>query len=764
VRDLPDVALFAADGSNLSAWPICAESEDCTTYTTNSGSTYVTAVGGTSASSPAMAGIMALVDQSQKGRQGNPNFVLYPMATQFPSAFNDVTVGSNDVICNPYQSAAPCTQDPNDQWYSPQLYPAGTGYDLASGLGSINAANLIADWSKVTFTSTTTTLALSSASITHGAPVMANVTVSSSSGTPTGSVALVTNSATPGQAGQGTVALTNGSGVSPLILPGGSYTVTGHYSGDGVYSASVSSPASITVAPEVSNVVLSVNALLPDQGQYDVTPVTSGTSLPYGYILELDATVASVSGQGTPTGQITFTDLATGTSLGTANLNAYGVAEVSTTTVMGGNHMIAATYSGDPSFNASLSPSDSFTVTKGQTYLYLQGSGFSYAGQPVIIPFNLSGGNRGVAPTGSVVVTLTSLTNSSYVQTQTVPVTPNVIDGQPDDIGAATFTGIPADSYTVNMTYAGDSNYTGITLYPQTWAVSAVAANSAPSLTALSSSVTNATTAGTFTLTSTVGGNGTVTPTGGVLFFLNGAPVSGYSPLTNGVATLMLPSNINLATGTNTAYAQYLGDATYAGSMSPVITITANEGDFSVTTPNPNLVVKSGSSGVLDLTTASLAGMGGTVSYTCTPSSPSLTCTLSSSSFALSTTGTQATTTVTINTQITVPAASSSSASSKTSHLSGWMAGSGLTLALLFFWLPAKRRRMWSALMLVVLLAGVGFSATGCGGNGAAKTPTTPTPPAGPTTSNATPGTYTVAITGTDSGVVHTLALNVTVQ
>jgi subtilase family serine protease len=50
-RDLPDVSLFAADGVNLSLWPICVETEDCTTYTNAAGATYLTGVGGTSASS-----------------------------------------------------------------------------------------------------------------------------------------------------------------------------------------------------------------------------------------------------------------------------------------------------------------------------------------------------------------------------------------------------------------------------------------------------------------------------------------------------------------------------------------------------------------------------------------------------------------------------------------------------------------------------------------------------------------------------------------
>lgn len=67
VRDLPDLSLFAASGGNDSFYPICMPEEGCTGL--SPAFQEITAVGGTSASSPAMAGIMALVNQKY-GRQG----------------------------------------------------------------------------------------------------------------------------------------------------------------------------------------------------------------------------------------------------------------------------------------------------------------------------------------------------------------------------------------------------------------------------------------------------------------------------------------------------------------------------------------------------------------------------------------------------------------------------------------------------------------------------------------------------------------------
>jgi hypothetical protein len=105
-------------------------------------------VGGTSVSSPAFAGIMAIVNQYTGMRNGNPNLRLYLLAAQAPSVFHDVTSGTNAVPCaggSPGCSAtAPSTIGHMNG------YSAGTGYDLATGWGSVNASSLASNWSNVT--------------------------------------------------------------------------------------------------------------------------------------------------------------------------------------------------------------------------------------------------------------------------------------------------------------------------------------------------------------------------------------------------------------------------------------------------------------------------------------------------------------------------------------------------------------------------------------------------------------------------------------
>lgn len=80
------------------------------------------AAGGTSLSCPVWAAVAAVVNQARsaagQGHAGLLNPILYPLAGT--SAFNDVTTGTNGA------------------------YNAGTGYDLCTGLGTPNVANLIA--------------------------------------------------------------------------------------------------------------------------------------------------------------------------------------------------------------------------------------------------------------------------------------------------------------------------------------------------------------------------------------------------------------------------------------------------------------------------------------------------------------------------------------------------------------------------------------------------------------------------------------------
>ena len=128
----------------------------------------------------------------------------------------------------PCQQGSPnCTlsaANDNTKGYYAFGYYAGPGYDLATGLGSVDANQLFNDWNALSFKSTSTTLRLSRTSFTHGTAVTVNVGVTGSGGTPSGGVALVTT-ATP-QNNEGLKLLTLQSGTASgnvNSLPGGQY-------------------------------------------------------------------------------------------------------------------------------------------------------------------------------------------------------------------------------------------------------------------------------------------------------------------------------------------------------------------------------------------------------------------------------------------------------------------------------------------------------------------------------------------------------------
>src|SRR5664279_3390471 len=114
-----------------------------------------------SASSPAAAGIMSLVNQKQAGqRQGLANYVFYKLAS-IPGVYHDTIKGNNKV--------------PDTMGQFTVGYDAGTGYDLATGLGSFDANALVNHWATAaSAVSSSTTLALANgqaSSVVHGTPI-----------------------------------------------------------------------------------------------------------------------------------------------------------------------------------------------------------------------------------------------------------------------------------------------------------------------------------------------------------------------------------------------------------------------------------------------------------------------------------------------------------------------------------------------------------------------------------------------------------------
>jgi pseudomonalisin len=105
---------------------------------------------GTSAATPSMAGIAALLNQKEGSAQGNLNPRLYALAaTPSNGVFHDVTLSSSGVSNCQLSVPSLCNNStPGPTSLSGGLagYAVGTGYDEVTGLGSLNVANLLTQW------------------------------------------------------------------------------------------------------------------------------------------------------------------------------------------------------------------------------------------------------------------------------------------------------------------------------------------------------------------------------------------------------------------------------------------------------------------------------------------------------------------------------------------------------------------------------------------------------------------------------------------
>jgi subtilase family serine protease len=170
VRDTPDVSFFASNGIWGHAYATCYTDPNggggpCT----GNPALWAGNGGGTSYGAPIMAGIQALVNQHKGSAQGNAAPVLYAFGVQqfgtkgnpncsanlgkrieSDCVFHDVVAGDTDVYCG---GSSNCFQ-PSGNFgvlstvntaYRP-AYKATVGYDLATGLGSVNAYNLVTQW------------------------------------------------------------------------------------------------------------------------------------------------------------------------------------------------------------------------------------------------------------------------------------------------------------------------------------------------------------------------------------------------------------------------------------------------------------------------------------------------------------------------------------------------------------------------------------------------------------------------------------------
>ncbi len=231
-RDVPDISLAGS-----------ADHDGYMVYTSGK----MTIFGGTSTGTPTFAGIVALLNQylvtngvQSRPGLGNINPTLYALALTNPAAFHDLTTGDN--IVNPCPAHARTCAGVGSVGYT-----ATAGYDQVTGLGSIDAYNLVTAWKGAggSLSRGNAPIVLSASDyviVTNSNATLTATLNAVNGGTPTGTVTFTLGGTTLGSATVQNSAATLT--VSGSQLPVGSNAIIAQYSGDTSYNPST---ASITV-------------------------------------------------------------------------------------------------------------------------------------------------------------------------------------------------------------------------------------------------------------------------------------------------------------------------------------------------------------------------------------------------------------------------------------------------------------------------------------------------------------------------------------
>ena len=453
VRDIPDVSLMSGNGYDLATWLVCtndAAGSGTANCATQSGNTfYFEGFGGTSTAAPAFAGMLALVQQKTNNRLGQAAAELYSLysGANASSIFHDTTVGNNSVPC---RSGSPnCILD-SVGYYFESGYNAVTGYDLATGLGSVDVKNLVNYWSGATGSAAAT---INIISVTPSSPVTTgqslNVVISVTGGgvAPTGTVTLsgggyISGALTLATSGS-CMASSCTINIPAYSLAMGSDILAITYSGDSTYARTTNSSTSVQVngLPATVNVNPSANTIASNQ-QLTVSGTVTCTS--------------SCTGAPTPTGTVQLTGGGYTSAVQTLVGGAYSFTIPYNTLTAGSPDVFSVTYSGNTIYvsevnttNVTVTPYTALipSVTVTPAVFTLD------SGQSLNVTVVVSGGTGNPTPTGTV--TLTSGSYSSGAQT---------LAGSGTCTAALCSITIPVNSLsagsdTLTATYSGDPNY-----------------------------------------------------------------------------------------------------------------------------------------------------------------------------------------------------------------------------------------------------------------------------------------------------------------
>lgn len=661
VRDLPDVSLFAANGPWLHAYPYCYSGPGgvaCTEAPVN-----WPQAGGTSFASPIMAGIQALVNQKVGARQGNPNFVYYNLAnTEYGTVgnkfcnstlgkgvdssciFHDVTQGDNDLPCtgsielgqnNCFQpSGTNGVLSTSNSAYQP-AFGTATGWDFATGIGTVNAFNLVNNWPGVP---PNFTLSANPDSLTllQGGKGTSTITIDpsggfddsvtlSASGLPTGvTAAFSPNPATGDTTLTLTASTTASTGTVAVTITGTSGSITATTTISLTVNALVksftlsASPSSVTIA----------NGGAAGKSTITITPVNGFNG---NVTLSASGTPSGVTASFSPN-PATSTSTVSFTASTTATTGTFTVTVTGTSGSLTATTAIQLTVTQAPSFTLSDNPG-SLTITQASqgtstvTINPLNGFNsdvtFSASGLPtgVTAAFSpnpststttLTLSASATAATGTSTVTITgksgSLTQMTTVQltvtlAYTMSAAPNAVTIVQGGNGTSTITIMPLNGFKGNVTLSASGLPTGVT--------AAFNPNPTASTSTLTLTASGTATTGTSTVTIT-GTSGGLTQTTSIALTVTPAYTLSASPNTLSV----VQGTSSTSTITITPLNGFKGSVTFSASGLP----TGVTAGFS---PNPatstsKLTLTASATAITGAATVTITGTSGSTAQTTT--------------------------------------------------------------------------------------------------------------------------------------------------
>jgi hypothetical protein len=411
-RSLPDVSVMSGNGYDYATWLICDTAEPCASISSGDYDLY----GGTSTAAPAFAGILAIVQQSVQAKTGCTGtscrlgqaaqelYTLYN-GSHSGSVFHDVTVGNNSVPC--VINSLNCAVDSESDYFETG-YNALTGYDLASGLGSVDATQLVNYWnSTIGSAAATITVSPSPNPVTIAQSLTVTISVSGSSGTPTGTVTLISGTYNSGAQTFGVGTCTAAS--CAITVPAGDLavgvdTLKVTYSGDTNYATTTNSSTTVTVTGMTAS----------------VTAIPSATTINSNQTLTVTGTVSGTSG--TPTGTVTLTGGGyTSPATMLSGTGSYSITvpynALASAASLGRLDTLTVTYNGNSTYDAGAFGQTSVTViyfaVLTPTVTVIPVSNTLDSGQTLNVTVQVTG--SGVTPTGTV--TLIGGTFNSGAQT-----------------------------------------------------------------------------------------------------------------------------------------------------------------------------------------------------------------------------------------------------------------------------------------------------------------------------------------------------------